>query len=82
MMLAKQQHEKEVASLKQQGELMRQQQSHDLENRKQVMSGELQQGAVMEFADRLNQIKEQDPDMFMRIIQLPAEQQVQAVMSL
>ena len=82
MMLSKQQHEKEVAALKQQGELMRQQQSHDLENRKQVMSGELQQSAVMEFADKLNQIKEQEPDMFIRIMQLPAEQQVQAVMSL
>ena len=82
MMLAKQQHEKELAVMKQQGELNRQQQSHDLESNKEVMSGELQQGAVMQFMDKLNQVKEQDPDVFMQIMKLSAEQQVQAVMSM
>jgi len=46
------------------------------------MSGELQQDAVMEFMDKLNQIKENNPDTFIQIMQLPAEQQVQAVMSI
>ena len=36
----------------------------------------------MSFVDKLNQIKENNPDTFVKIMQLPAEQQVQAVMSM